>query len=75
MGGGVVRGLWGYMLVRDRRGWPVLTRGSRLAVFMAGMGAVLLSAGLRFDGGDFVTLLVVMAGIKHWRSEAGGTAW
>lgn len=55
---------WGYLLVQDRRGWPVLSRWARLTVFMAGMGAVLLSAGLRFDGGDFVTLLVVMAGIK-----------
>jgi transglutaminase-like putative cysteine protease len=57
-------GCWGYQLIGDRRGWPVLSRGGRLAVFIAGMGAVLLSAGLRFDGGDFVTLLAVMAGIK-----------
>ena len=41
-----------------------LVPGVRLAGFVTGMAAVLLSAGLRFDGGDFVTLLVVMAGIK-----------
>ena len=55
---------WGYLFVRDCRGWPVLSRGGRLAIFVAGMAAVLLSAGLRFDGGDFVTLLAVMAGAK-----------
>ena len=43
---------------------PSCPVGGRLAIFVAGMAAVLLSAGLRFDGGDFVTLLAVMAGAK-----------
>jgi transglutaminase-like putative cysteine protease len=55
---------WGYLILRDSRGWPVASRGIRLAVFIVGMGAVLMFAGLRFDGGDFIALLAVMAGIK-----------
>ncbi len=55
---------WGYLLVRDRRGWAVPSRGVRSAVFIIGMAVVLMFAGLRFDGGDFMTLLAVMAGIK-----------
>ncbi|MCB2146451.1 MAG: DUF3488 and transglutaminase-like domain-containing protein [Deltaproteobacteria bacterium] len=55
---------WGYLLLRERQGWPAASRGFRLAVFFVGVAAVLLSAGLRFDGGDFIALLAVMAGIK-----------
>ncbi len=55
---------WGYLLFRDSRGWPMASRGVRLAIFIAGMTAVLMFAGLRFDGGDFIALLAVMAGIK-----------
>jgi transglutaminase-like putative cysteine protease len=55
---------WGYLLVQHRQGWPAPTRPVRIAIFVAGMAAVLLSAGLRLDGGDFITLLAVMAGIK-----------
>ena len=55
---------WGYLLFRDGRGWPVASRGVRLAIFIVGMTAVLMFAGLRFDGGDFIALLAVMAGIK-----------
>ena len=55
---------WGYLLFRDSRGWPVASRGVRLAVFIVGMAPVLIFAGLRFDGGDFIALLAVMAGIK-----------
>jgi transglutaminase-like putative cysteine protease len=55
---------WGYRLVREDRGGSALPRGARLSVFIAGMAAVLGSAGLRFDGGDFMALLAVMAGIK-----------
>jgi hypothetical protein len=43
---------------------PIPSRGFLLAGFFIGMAAVLLSAGLRLDGGDFITLLAVMAGIK-----------
>ncbi|MBR9984358.1 MAG: DUF3488 domain-containing transglutaminase family protein [Desulfosarcina sp.] len=55
---------WGYLILRDRCGWPVASRGVRLTIFIVGMTAVLMFAGLRFDGGDFITLLAVMAGIK-----------
>ena len=55
---------WGYGGVRDWRRWPLPSRGFLLAGFVVGMAAVLLSAGLRFDGGDFITLLAVMAGVK-----------
>ncbi|MFO7716690.1 DUF3488 and DUF4129 domain-containing transglutaminase family protein [Desulfosarcina sp.] len=55
---------WAYLLVGDKRSWAPLPRGVRLTVFIAGLTAVLLSAGLRFDGGDFMVLLAVMAGIK-----------
>ena len=55
---------WGYLLVRERRGWAMPTRGLRIVIFIVGIAAVLLSAGLRFDGGDFIALLAVMAGIK-----------
>ncbi len=40
------------------------SRGVRLAIFILGMTAVLMFAGLRFDGKDFIALLAVMAGIK-----------
>ena len=55
---------WGYLCFRDSRGWPMASRGIRLAIFIVGMTAVLMFAGLRFDGGDFIALLAVMAGIK-----------
>ena len=55
---------WGYQLIQRRRGWAAPARLVRLAIFVAGMAAVLVSAGLRFEGGDFITLLAVMAGIK-----------
>ena len=55
---------WGYLCFRDSRGWPMVSRGVRLAIFIVGMTAVLMFAGLRFDGGDFIALLAVMAGIK-----------
>jgi transglutaminase-like putative cysteine protease len=55
---------WGYGVVRDRYGLPIPSRGFLLAGFFIGMAAVLLSAGLRLDGGDFITLLAIMAGIK-----------
>lgn len=55
---------WGYLLAGERRGWGAPGRGLRWAAFIAGMAAVLISAGLRFDGGDFMGLLAVMAGLK-----------
>lgn len=55
---------WGYLLFRDCRGWPMASRGVRIAVFVLGITAVLAFAGLRFDGSDFIALLAVMAGIK-----------
>ena len=55
---------WGYLLVRDpaRRAAP--SRTIRLIFFSIGLGLVFVSAGLRFDGADFITLLAVMAGVK-----------
>lgn len=55
---------WGYVLIREKHGWPPVSRAARIAIFMVGLAAVLASAGLRFDGGDFIALLAVMAGIK-----------
>jgi len=55
---------WAYVLMRERRNWPPVSRTVRVLLFMVGLGAVLVSAGLRFDGGDFIALLAVMAGIK-----------
>ena len=55
---------WAYVLIRERRNWPPVSRTVRVVIFMVGLGAVLVSAGLRFDGGDFIALLAVMAGIK-----------
>ena len=55
---------WIYLILRDNRGWPEVSRGVRIALFTLGMAAVLMFAGLRFDGGDFIALLAVMAGIK-----------
>ncbi|WP_372683093.1 transglutaminaseTgpA domain-containing protein [Desulfosarcina sp.] len=55
---------WGYLLFQERRGWPVVSRSIRLSIFVFGMTAVLMFAGLRFDGSDFIALLAVMAGIK-----------
>ena len=56
--------LWGYLLFGQHRGWPLPSRAVRLTIFAAGMTVVLIFAGLRFDGGDFIALLAVMAGIK-----------
>ena len=39
-------------------------RGARIIFFSIGLSLVFLSAGMRFDGGDFITLLAVMAGVK-----------
>ena len=55
---------WGYLLLRERRGWVGPSRSLRSAIFIVGMAALMLSAGLRFDGGDFIALLAVMAGMK-----------
>jgi transglutaminase-like putative cysteine protease len=55
---------WGYVLVRERRQWPPVSRTVRIILFAFGLAAVLVSAGLQFDGSDFITLLVIMAGIK-----------
>ncbi|GAB6904880.1 protein-glutamine gamma-glutamyltransferase TgpA [Desulfosarcina cetonica] len=55
---------WTYCLAADRRGWPGLPPWVRFAGFAVGMLGVLVSAGLRFDGGDFIVLLAVMAGMK-----------
>ena len=55
---------WGYRLFRDGRGQPILSRGLRTLIFIVGLAAVLILAGLRFDGSDFIALLAVMAGIK-----------
>ena len=55
---------WGYLLVRDQRGWPSASRGVLMIIFIVGILVLLLSAGLRFDGNDFIALLAVMAGIK-----------
>lgn len=55
---------WGYLFAGNRRGWPIPSRGLRTVIFMVGIAVVLLSAGLRLDGSDFITLLAVMAGIK-----------
>ena len=55
---------WGYLLTGVHRGWDAPGRLVRWTAFVAGMAAVLISAGLRFDGGDFIGLLAVMAGIK-----------
>lgn len=55
---------WAYVLIRERRSWPPVSRTVRIVIFMVGLATVLVSAGLRFDGGDFIALLAVMAGIK-----------
>ncbi|BBO75049.1 hypothetical protein DSCW_24660 [Desulfosarcina widdelii] len=55
---------WAYVLIRERRNRPPVSRVMRIVIFMVGLSAVLVSAGLRFDGGDFIALLAVMAGIK-----------
>jgi transglutaminase-like putative cysteine protease len=55
---------WAYVLIRERRNWPPASRTVRIAIFIVGLAAVLVSAGLRFDGGDFIALLAVMAGVK-----------
>jgi len=55
---------WAYVLIREKRGWPPVARLARVLIFLIGLAAVLVSAGLRFDGGDFIALLAVMAGIK-----------
>lgn len=56
--------LWGYLLIREKRGWPKFSSRMRLAVLCIGFGAVFVSAGLRFDGADFIKLLAMLAGIK-----------
>ncbi|BBO85266.1 transglutaminase [Desulfosarcina ovata subsp. sediminis] len=55
---------WGYCLAGDRHGWSAPPRWIRTGIFVTGSVAVLVSAGLRFDGRDFITLLAVMAGMK-----------
>lgn len=55
---------WGYLLIGERRGWAAPPRGVLLSGFIVGMAVLLLSAGLKFDGADFIALLAVMAGIK-----------
>ena len=55
---------WGYLLAGERRAWPLPSSGLLAAIFIAGTAMVLLSAGLRVEGGDFIALLAVMAGIK-----------
>nr|WP_321466580.1 DUF3488 and DUF4129 domain-containing transglutaminase family protein [uncultured Desulfobulbus sp.] len=55
---------WAYVLIREKRHWPAITGSARIVLFLIGLAAVLLSAGMRFDGGDFIILLAVMAGIK-----------
>jgi transglutaminase-like putative cysteine protease len=41
-----------------------MSKAVRIVMFIVGIAAVLASAGLRFDGSDFITLLAIMAGIK-----------
>jgi len=55
---------WSYILLRHKYNWPQPSHIVRLLLFCLGVVAVLLSSGMRFDGGDFITLLAVMAGIK-----------
>lgn len=55
---------WCQGLAARRYGWRPLGRGVRTGLFLMGMIAVLASSGTRFDGGDFITLLAVMAGLK-----------
>jgi transglutaminase-like putative cysteine protease len=55
---------WAYVLIRQRRSRPPVSRIARILVSVVGLAAVLISAGLRFDGSDFIALLAVMAGIK-----------
>ncbi len=57
-------GLWGYSLIRGPSNSPIPSRAARIIIFCVGFGLVLLSAGMRFDGSDFIALLAVMAGIK-----------
>jgi transglutaminase-like putative cysteine protease len=56
--------LWGYLLSRDPTRSPMHSRVVRILFFSIGCSLVFLSAGLRFEGGDFVALLAVMAGVK-----------
>ncbi len=56
--------LWGYLLMGPRRDLPMPGKKTRLFIFISGLGAVLIQAGLSFDGGDFINLLAVMSGIK-----------
>ena len=55
---------WGYLLVRDPARLKSPSRSIRLIFFSMGLILVFISAGMRFDGGDFITLLAVMAGVK-----------
>lgn len=55
---------WAFVLIRQRHNRPPVSRTLRILVSVLGLAAVLISAGLRFDGSDFIALLAVMAGIK-----------
>ena len=55
---------WGWALARDANRLPTLSKAIRVLLFSIGVTLVLLFAGMRFDGGDFIALLAVMAGIK-----------
>ncbi|WP_419661596.1 transglutaminase domain protein [Desulfosarcina variabilis str. Montpellier] len=55
---------WGYLWVRGPAHSAVPSRSIRLIFFSIGLILVFISAGLRFDGSDFITLLAVMAGVK-----------
>lgn len=56
--------IWAGILFQESRGWAAPSKRIRLAAFSIGMAAVLLSAGLKFDGKDFMVMLAVLAGIK-----------
>ncbi len=55
---------WSGLLIGRARGWAAPSKVFRLVAFGVGMTAVLISAGLRFDGEDFMVMLAVLAGIK-----------
>ncbi len=55
---------WGMALNRNSNRLPMPSRAVRAIFFSSGLILVVASAGLRFDGDDFIVLLAVMAGIK-----------
>ncbi len=67
---------WSGLLIGQARGWTAPSNVFCLVVFGIGMTGVLISAGLRFDGEDFMVMLAVLAGMKplEVRNQRDGMA-